>query len=77
MSVLNLSMKTQIGNAGVYSKQKTRIVTTKKNGHISIAWGYDLESQADLTTQAAADVKSETVCGVCLMPGESGMVLVY
>jgi len=79
----NGKWQTKVGNTGVYGKQNTWIITTTKDGHISIAFNNDFETRANLTTQSGA--KSHTVCGACLVPGYYshkygetwGIVLVY
>jgi hypothetical protein len=79
----NGKWQTQIGNAGVYGKQNQWIITTTKNGEISIAYNDDFESRANLTIQSG--VKAGTACGACLVPGYFGrkypeawgIVLVY
>lgn len=72
--------KTPIGNAGVYGKKSTWIVSTAKDGHIWVAFGDDFADRADLTAQQAGS-ESPSICGACLVPGYFGkewnLVVVY
>jgi hypothetical protein len=72
--------KTPIGNAGVYGKKTTWIVSTAKDGHIWVSYGDDFADRADLTAQQAGSA-SPSICGACLVPGYFGkewnLVVVY
>jgi hypothetical protein len=77
--------QTPIGNACLYGKQSTWVITTAKDPrrrktHIWVAFGDGFQNLADLTAQNAGS-KSQTVCGVSLVPGYFGkewnLVVVY
>jgi hypothetical protein len=59
--------QTQVGNMVVYRPQNQWIITTTRNGEISIASGADFQNQYNLTELAG--VESGKRCGVCLIPG--------
>jgi hypothetical protein len=76
--------QTKIGNTVASRSENQSVITTSKNGEISIASQHDFESRADLTKHASA-AKSATTCGIALVPGyfgrtygeEWGTVVVY
>jgi hypothetical protein len=82
--VVHGKWQTQIGNAAVYRSQQQWIVTTTKNGEISIATNDEFETRYNLTEQQPK-AKSARRVGACIMPGFYGhnnsmpwtLVLVY
>jgi hypothetical protein len=62
--------QTKLGSTAAYRSTNQWIVTTSKNGDISIASNDQFDFRANLTKQAAA--KSAATCGVCLVPGFFG-----
>lgn len=76
--------QTKIGNTLVFRCSNQYIVTTSKNGEISIGTDDDFEKRSNLTDQEPK-AKSAAECGVCLLPGYFGranqeewaLVLVY
>jgi Fungal fruit body lectin len=75
--------QTKIGNTTAYRSNNQYVVTTNRNGEISIATNDEFEKRANLTEQATS--KSAATCGACLLPGffgrtymeEWALVLVY
>jgi len=64
--------QTKLGNGVAYRSDNQWLVTTSKNGEISIATNGDFDSRSNLTDHT--NRKSSTVCGVCLVPGYFGRV---
>jgi uncharacterized coiled-coil protein SlyX len=80
----NGKWQTQVGNTGMYGNQNRWIVTTTRDGDISLAYNDEFETRANLTTLDSR-ARSGTICGACLVPGfcsrkydeQWGIVLVY
>jgi hypothetical protein len=76
--------QTKVGNTIVFRSSNQTIISTSRNGEISIATDDQFEKRSNLTDQEPK-AKSAAACGACLLPGffgranqeEWGLVLVY
>jgi hypothetical protein len=62
---------TKIGNVTVYRSEQQWIITTTRDGEISIATNEDFDKRYNLTGQAPK-ARSAARCGVCIIPGFFG-----